>query len=80
MSSASDEFDENDTDINQYLSQDLVGVIKRIKFVGAKGSEKRTRPRYRFYVFPDAIVYTKGSQEELDDNRSTIFYAKDSTV
>ena len=40
MSSASDEFDENDTDINQYLSQDLVGVIKRIKFVGAKGSEK----------------------------------------
>jgi hypothetical protein len=77
MSSASDEFDENDTDINQYLSQDLVGVIKRITFVKPRGPEKRTRPRYRFYVFPDAIVYRKGSQKELADNRSTVFSAKD---
>ena len=78
MSSASHDFDENV--INQYLSQDLIGVIKCIKFVHAKGSEMRTRPRYRFYVFPDANVTRKDSQKKLEKNRSTIFSTDNSKI
>lgn len=80
MSSASDEFDQNSTDINQYLSKDLIGVIQRITCVNPRSREYRKGPRYRFYVYPDAIVTRKGSKKELYEKRSTQFSAKDSTV
>ena len=50
------------------------------KFLLLLRSEYRNGPRYRFYVYPDAIVTRKGSKKELYEKRSTQFSAKDSTV
>ena len=51
MSSASDEFDQNSTDINQYLSKDLIGVIH---FIGpyashesGGGAQKMKEPKHQ---------------------------------
>jgi len=78
MSSSSDEYDEKDTDINQYLSKEYVGVITRITKINEdRGQSHRSSPRFRFYIPAAANVEKIDGSKLSKKRRSGMFQPKD---
>ena len=79
MSSSSDEFDPEDTDINQYLSKKYVGVITKITKINEdRAQSHRLSTRFRFYV--SANVVKKDGSELSKKRRSGMFGVKETSI
>ena len=79
VSSSSDEFDPEDTDINQYLSKKYVGVITKItKIRENRAQSHRLSTRFRFYV--SANVVKKDGSELSKKRRSGMFGVKGTSI